>query len=180
MTDSRSRHRTLVVMGVAGCGKSSLGAALAAALALPLIEGDDHHSAESRAKMSRGIALDDADRAGWLDRLGAELARHAAQDGGAVLSCSALKRAYRDRLRAACPGLRFVFLELDRDEALRRVASRATHFFSSSLVDSQFATLERPDPALEPDVLRLSATQPLDELCAAVVAAPISADGVCP
>ncbi len=167
-------------MGVAGCGKSSLGTALAAALALPLIEGDDHHSVESRAKMSRGIALDDADRAGWLDRLGAELARHAAQEGGAVLSCSALKRAYRDRLRAACPGLRFVFLELDRDEALRRVASRATHFFSSSLVDSQFATLERPDPALEPDVLMLSATQPLEMLCAAVVAAPISADGVRP
>jgi len=166
MTDSRSRHRTFVVMGVAGCGKSSLGAALAAALALPLIEGDDHHSVESRAKMSRGIALDDADRAGWLDRLGAELARHAAQEGGAVLSCSALKRAYRDRLRAACPGLRFVFLELDRDEALRRVASRATHFFSSSLVDSQFATLE--SPVGEAGVLRVDALQPLPVLCAEV------------
>ncbi|KDB51936.1 carbohydrate kinase [Sphaerotilus natans subsp. natans DSM 6575] len=179
MTDSRSRHRSFVVMGVAGCGKSSLGAALAAALALPLVEGDDHHSAESRAKMSRGIALDDADRAGWLDRLGAELARHAAQDGGAVLSCSALKRAYRDRLRAACPGLRFVFLDLDRDEALRRVASRASHFFSSSLVDSQFATLERPEAAAEPDVLTLPATLPIEALCAAVVTAPVSVAGVC-
>lgn len=86
-------------MGVAGCGKSSLGLALAQALRLPLIEGDDHHSPASRAKMSEGIALTDADREGWLTTLGQLLQAH---PQGAVLTCSALKKAYRDRLRAAC------------------------------------------------------------------------------
>ncbi|MCW5663529.1 MAG: gluconokinase [Piscinibacter sp.] len=153
-------------MGVAGCGKSSLGAALARALGLPLVEGDDFHSPASRDKMSRGIALTDADRAGWLDTLGGQLRAHPA---GLVLTCSALKRAYRDRLRSAEPGLRFAFLELDRAAALQRVAARAaSHFFSASLVDSQFATLE--SPVGEPGVLRLDALQPLDVLCAATAA----------
>lgn len=155
--------QAIVIMGVAGCGKSSLGAALARALGLPLVEGDDFHSPASRDKMSRGIALTDADRAGWLDTLGGQLRAHPA---GLVLTCSALKRAYRDRLRSAEPGLRFAFLELDRAAALERVAARAaSHFFSASLVDSQFATLE--SPVGEPGVLRLDALQPLDVLCAA-------------
>lgn len=150
----------LVVMGVAGCGKSSLAAAFARSEALPLIEGDAFHSADSVDKMSRGIALTDADRAGWLDRLGAELQ---ARPQGVVLTCSALRRAYRDRLRAASPGLRFAFLEIDREAALARVNARAgEHFFSASLVDSQFATLE--SPLGEPGVLRLDATRPIDEL----------------
>lgn len=124
----------LVVMGVAGCGKSSLGAALAQAESLPLIEGDDHHSPDSRKKMRQGIALTDADREGWLATLGQLLQ---AQPRGVVLTCSALKKAYRDRLRSACPGLRFVFLEIDRASAGQRVAARAgTHFFSTALVDS--------------------------------------------
>jgi gluconokinase len=150
----------LVVMGVAGCGKSSLAAAFARAEGLPLIEGDAFHSAESVDKMSRGIALTDADRAGWLDRLGAELQAH---PHGVVLTCSALRRAYRERLRAASPGLRFAFLEIDRAAALARVNARATeHFFSGSLVDSQFATLE--SPLGEPGVLRLDAARPIAEL----------------
>ena len=91
----------IVVMGVAGCGKSSLGAALAQAEGLPLVEGDDFHSAANRAKMSQGIALTDADRDGWLDILGQQLQAH---PGGMVLTCSALKRRYRDRLRLARPG----------------------------------------------------------------------------
>ena len=147
-------------MGVAGCGKSSLGAAVARAEGLPLIEGDDHHSPDSREKMRQGIALTDADRDGWLATLGQLLQ---ARPQGAVLTCSALKRAYRDRLRSACPGLRFVFLEIDRASAGQRVAARAgTHFFSSSLVDSQFATLE--PPVGEPGVLRLDALAPLPTL----------------
>lgn len=158
--------QAIVIMGVAGCGKSSLGAALARALGLPLVEGDDFHSPASRDKMSRGIALTDADRAGWLDTLGEQLRAHPA---GLVLTCSALKRAYRDRLRSAAPGLRFAFLELDRAAALERVAARAaSHFFSASLVDSQFATLE--SPVGEPGVLRLDALQPIDLLCAATAA----------
>jgi gluconokinase len=147
-------------MGVAGCGKSSLGAAVAAATGLPLVEGDDHHSPASRAKMSQGIALTDADRAGWLERLGAELRAH---PGGVVLTCSALRRAYREQLRAAAPGLRFVFLDIAPADAQARVSARAPqHFFSASLVASQFATLERPDG--EPGVLRVDALAPLAEL----------------
>lgn len=147
-------------MGVAGCGKSSLGAAVAQAEGLPLIEGDDHHSPSSREKMRQGIALTDADRDGWLATLGQLLQ---AQPQGAVLTCSALKRTYRDRLRNACPGLRFAFLDIDRASAAQRVAARAgTHFFSSSLVDSQFATLE--PPVGEPGVLRLDALAPLPTL----------------
>ncbi|WP_291446734.1 gluconokinase [Acidovorax sp.] len=150
----------VVVMGVAGCGKSSLGSALAQAEGLPLIEGDDHHSPTSREKMRQGIALTDADREGWLTTLGQLLQ---AQPQGAVLTCSALKKVYRDRLRNACPRLRFVFLEIDRASAGQRVAARAgTHFFSSALVDSQFATLE--SPVGEAGVLRLDALLDLPTL----------------
>ena len=155
-----------VVMGVSGCGKSSLGAALAAAMGLPLIEGDDFHPPANVEKMRSGVALTDGDRAGWLDRLGTELA---ARPLGAVLTCSALKRAYRDRLRSAVPGLRFVFMELTREEAERRVAARAAqHMFPASLVASQFATLE--SPVGEAGVLAVDATAPLAELVAQAIA----------
>jgi gluconokinase len=155
-----SNFHWLVVMGVSGCGKSSLGAALARDLALPLIEGDDFHSPESVSKMRAGIALTDGDRAGWLATLGLKLA---SQPEGAVLTCSALKRDYRDRLRAAVPGLRFVFLSLTRDESERRVAARAgAHMFPASLVANQFATLE--SPVGESGVLELDATAPIAEL----------------
>lgn len=150
----------VVVMGVAGCGKSSLGEALARAERLPLIEGDDHHSPASRDKMRRGIPLADADRHGWLGILGALLQ---AQPQGAVLTCSALKKSYRERLRSACAGLRFIFLEIDRRHAAERVAARAgAHFFSTSLVDNQFDTLE--SPVGEPGVLRLDALLPVATL----------------
>jgi gluconokinase len=104
----------IVVMGVSGCGKSHVGALIAEALGLPLVEGDDFHSAENRALMREGVPLTDANRAGWLDALSAELRARAS---GAVLTCSALKTSYRDRLRAAVPGLRFVWLELDAQSA---------------------------------------------------------------
>jgi gluconokinase len=162
----RGTARWLVVMGVSGCGKSSLGAGLAQALGLPLIEGDDFHPPANVRKMTAGIPLTDADRAGWLDTLGAQLAQ---QPQGAVLTCSALKRAYRDRLRSAVPGLRFVFMELTREEAERRVAARAAqHMFPASLVASQFATLE--SPVGEAGVLAVDATAPLAELVAQAVA----------
>jgi gluconokinase len=138
---------SIVIMGVAGCGKSSLAAALAASEGLPLIEGDDFHSEESRSKMTRGTPLDDHDRAGWLAALGEELLRHVERAEGVVLSCSALKRSYRDALRRAVPALRFVYLEVDRAAAEARVAQRAAHaphFFSTRLVASQFETLEPP------------------------------------
>ena len=158
--------RSLVVMGVSGCGKSTLAAAVAAELALPLVEGDDHHAAASRAKMSRGVALTDADRDAWLGTL-ADVLR--ARPEGLVLTCSALKRGYRERLRAACAGVRFVFLELSFEEAHRRVAARAgSHFFAPELVADQFRTLE--PPTAEPGVLCLDATAPLEDQTAQVVA----------
>ncbi|MCI1191818.1 gluconokinase [Calidifontimicrobium sp. SYSU G02091] len=156
---------SVIVMGVAGCGKSSLGRALAASLGRPLIEGDDFHPPANVAKMRAGVALTDADRAGWLDALADALRAH---PGGAVLTCSALKRSYRDRLRAAAPGVRFVHLTLDRDEALRRVTARAAeHLFPPALVDSQFEALE--PPLHESAVLTLDATRPLVELTAHAV-----------
>jgi gluconokinase len=153
-----------VVMGVAGCGKSEIGGRIASALHLPLIEGDEFHPQSNIDKMRSGVPLDDADRAGWLDALARELA---ARPQGAVLTCSALKRAYRDRLRAACPGLRFIHLSLPESEAQRRVASRPGHFYPPALVASQFATLE--DPAGEPGVVVIDACLPPDEVAAQAV-----------
>jgi gluconokinase len=150
---------SLVVMGVSGCGKSSVGAGVARRLGLPLIEGDEFHSETSRALMRQGVALTDAHRADWLDRLGAELA---ARPGGAVLTCSALKLSYRDRLRAAVPGLCFAWLDLDRASAEARVAQRAEHFFPATLVATQFQTLE--PPLHEPGVLRLDAMRSPEQL----------------
>lgn len=151
----------VVVMGVAGCGKSAVGQQLAHQLGLPLVEGDDFHPTTNIEKMRQGLPLSDEDRAGWLAALGAQLARQA---GGAVLTCSALKRAYRDALRAAVPGLRFVHLALTQHQALERVASRTDHFYPPSLVASQFEALE--DPAGEPGVLAVDATLHLDEVTA--------------
>jgi gluconokinase len=156
----------VVVMGVAGCGKSTLGAALAHAEGIPLVEGDEFHSERSLDKMRRGVALDDVDREGWLDALGDQLRAH---PRGVVLTCSALKRAYRERLRGAQPGLRFVFMDIGREAAQQRVAQRAgSHFFSPALVESQFATLE--SPVGEAGVLRVDALAPLTSLQAEVSA----------
>jgi len=157
---------SMVVMGVSGCGKSSLGSSLADTLGTRFVEGDAHHGESNLCKMRSGIALTDEDREGWLAALAVELAKPPLP---VVLTCSSLKRRYRDRLRAASPGLRFVFMDIERDEALQRVASRgAAHFFSTDLVDNQFATLERPDG--ESGVLRVDATAPLPVLTAEVIA----------
>jgi gluconokinase len=151
---------SIVIMGVAGCGKSHIGAAVAAAEGWRLIEGDDFHSEASRRKMSQGIPLTDADREGWLAELGRLLA---ASPAPVVLTCSALKRQYREQLRAASPGLRFVFLQITREESLSRVAARASsHFFPTVLVDNQFATLE--SPVNESNTLALDATLSVEQL----------------
>ena len=157
---------SLVIMGVAGCGKSSLGIAVARQAELRLVEGDDYHSVESLSKMRSGVPLTDEDRDGWLSELGREIAK---QPPGLVLTCSALKRVYRERLRHAAPGLLFVFLDISREQALARVTERAaSHFFSTSLVDSQFAILEVP--TAEPGVLRVDALAPPAQLQAQVCA----------
>ena len=145
------KHK-LIVMGVSGCGKSTLAAGIALALGCPLIEGDELHLPESQTRMRRGIALQDSDREPWLDRVGDVVAE---QGGAAVATCSALKRAYRDRLRAKVPGLRFVFVDIAEADATRRVSQRPGHLFPASLVASQFADLE--SPVGEPGVLRVDA-----------------------
>ena len=149
----------VVVMGVAGCGKSAVGQRVAQLLRLPMIEGDDFHPPANIAKMQQGQALTDEDRAGWLRGLGEQLVRH---PGGAVLTCSALKRVYRDTLRAAVPDLKVVHLAITQAESLRRVAQRSDHFYPPSLVASQFEALQ--DPAGERGVLSLPASAPLDTL----------------
>jgi gluconokinase len=161
----------LVVMGVSGCGKSRVGQAIAERLGLPLIEGDQFHSDTHRALMQRGIPLTDTDRAAWLHRLGEQLKRH---PGGAVLTCSALKAAYRDRLRAAAPGLRFAWLDLDPQSAQARVAQRPAHFFPAGLVATQFEALEAP--LNEPGVLRLDALGTPDALAESAVRWMIDGD----
>ena len=149
----------VVVMGVAGCGKSAVGRRLAALAALPMIEGDDFHPPGNIRKMRDGVALTDDDRAGWLAVLALQLSRRPA---GAVLACSALKQTYRDTLRAAVPDLKFVFLSIGPEESLRRVAQRPGHFYPPSLVNSQFEALQHP--GAEPAVLVLDGALPLDEL----------------
>ena len=152
----------VVVMGVAGCGKSAVGQRIATQLNLPLIEGDDFHPVSNIAKMQQGVALTDADRVDWLHTLGATLA---SQPQGAVLTCSALKADYRDALRQSVSQLYFVHLAISEAESLRRVANRPGHFYPPSLVASQFETLQ--DPANEPNVLVLDGQMPLNALAEA-------------
>jgi gluconokinase len=156
----------IVVMGVSGCGKSTVGAALAARLGLPFVEGDALHAPASIAKIVASRPLGDADRWPWLDRIGAALV---VPPGGAVASCSALRRAYRDRLRAAVPGLAFLHLTGDRATIAARVAARSGHFMPAALIDSQFATLEPTGD--ESDVLALPVTLPVEEIVARAAAA---------
>ena len=133
-------NASIVVMGVSGCGKSSLASALAARLNCPFIEGDDLHPPANIDKMRAGIPLDDTDRAPFLDAVGAALAAGTPS----VASCSALKRAYRDRLRAHAGNLIFVLPEVSADALAWRMRNRPGHFMPPSLLESQLAALERP------------------------------------
>ena len=145
-------------MGVCGCGKSEVGHQLAAALKVRFLEGDDYHSAANVAKMAAGTPLHDADRAGWLLRLQGEIAAARAGGQGLVLACSALKRRYRDLLRAADPALRFAHLAGARELIAHRMQARPEHYMPLSLLDSQLRDLEPLDPA-EPGV-RLDISDP--------------------
>jgi gluconokinase len=153
----------IVIMGVSGCGKSTLGTQLAASLDCPFLEGDAYHLPESVAKMRAGRPLDDLDRWPWLDRLGTAAGAAVRAEGMSVVACSALKRIYRERLvQAAGVPMRFVLLEAERLELVRRLGQRPEHYMPASLLDSQFAILERPgcgeaaltlDSALSPERL---------------------------
>lgn len=148
----------IVVMGVSGCGKSSVGRLIAQRLGLEFLEGDEFHPAANVAKMSAGVALDDADRAPWLAAMAEQLAARAAAGRGAVLACSALKRHYRDRLRQGHPGLYFVYLYGDRELIGARLTARQNHYMPATLLDSQLATLEPPQD--EPRCIRVAIDRP--------------------
>jgi gluconokinase len=155
-------------MGVAGSGKSTIGAALARALGVDFVEGDDYHPRENVERMAAGIPLTDADRAGWLRGL-ADRLREARHEGrGLVMTCSALKRAYRDVLRSGAPELQLVFLRGPRSLIAERLAGRRGHFMPASLLDSQLATLEEPGP--DEHAWVTDASVPPDEIVARLVA----------
>ncbi|WP_128375509.1 gluconokinase [Streptomyces cavernae] len=136
-----STPRVIVVMGVTGTGKSTIGSLLAARLGVVYADGDDFHPPANIEKMTAGTPLTDEDRWPWLDTIGAWAHERAAGPGG-VVSCSALRRVYRDRLRAAEPGVVFVHLTGDRELIAERIDRRKGHFMPTALLDSQFATLE--------------------------------------
>lgn len=153
----------VIVMGVSGCGKTSVGEKLAEALHCRFVEGDSLHPAANIAKMSAGIPLDDDDRWPWLDVIGAHLADSRARGETIVISCSALKKVYRDRLRHAAGGqLAFVFLEGSRAVFEARMKSRPGHFMPASLIDSQFAALEPPNA--EPGVVTVDVTLSIEAI----------------
>ncbi|EWH08418.1 6-phosphogluconate dehydrogenase [Catenovulum agarivorans DS-2] len=141
-----------VIMGVSGCGKSSVGTQLAEKLQLPFFDADDYHPQSNVDKMSAGIALTDEDRWPWLQKLNSEMQQWQ-QNGGAVLACSALKQAYRDCLADnLAQAVTFVFLKGDFATLLSRLESRTGHFMKSDLLMSQLATLEEPEHALVIDI----------------------------
>jgi len=154
----------VLVMGVSGSGKSSVGRALAARFGVPFLEGDDLHSADNRAKMAAGVPLDDADRAPWLAAIAAWMAAH----GDGVVACSALKRAYRDRLRVAAPGLRIFALLPPEPVLAGRLDHRHGHFMPGSLLASQLATLEVPEQ--DEDALLVTEDEPVGDTIERVVA----------
>ena len=142
----------VVVMGVAGSGKTTVGTRLADRLGATFLDADGLHPQANVDKMSAGVPLDDEDRAPWLERVRDELG----SDRRTIVACSALKRRYRDVLRAA-GGVRFVFLDLDPDSARQRAGDRRGHFMSAGMIESQFATLQRPT-ADETDVFVIDAS----------------------
>lgn len=159
----------LVVMGVSGSGKSTVGAQLAAALKLDFLEGDSLHSERNIARMASGVALTDEDRREWLELLSQHLARAYERRHGLVVSCSALKRAYRDILRRGAPGLLLVHLTGDQALLARRTALRPGHYMPASLLGSQLETLE--PPGADENALTFNVAKPSQTIVKAVIAA---------
>ncbi|MBO0128399.1 gluconokinase [Agrobacterium sp. OT33] len=155
----------IVVMGVSGCGKTSVGERLASMLGCRFIEGDSRHPVANVEKMRQGIPLDDVDRWPWLDVLGTELG----EDARTIISCSALKRSYRDLLRArAGRPMTFVFLQGSRTLLVSRMGAREGHYMPLSLLDSQLATLELPQG--ERDVVTVEIDQSLERIVSDAIA----------
>jgi gluconokinase len=154
----------IVVMGATGAGKSSVGALVARQLGVPFLDADDYHDPSAIASMRAGQPLTDAGRQPWLQRLHDALLEH--RTSGAVLACSALKRAYRDVLRTGPGEPEFVYLAVSEPTLVRRAAGRTGHFAGADLVPSQLATLELGD-----DVVVVDGEQPLDQVVETVLAA---------
>lgn len=161
-------HSPIIVMGVTGAGKSTVGALLAAKVALPFIDGDDLHPIANKQKMAAGIPLDDADRVPWLDAIAAVISR-----APAVVACSALKRRYRDRLRKAAPDVKFIYLAGSAPLLAQRLNARDHEFMSPQLLESQLAILEPPgcdenaltvDIHLSPEAIVVTAARWLNTL----------------
>ncbi|MFI9245458.1 gluconokinase [Streptomyces sp. NPDC053086] len=163
--------RVVIVMGVSGSGKSTVGVRLADLLGVPFLEGDDLHSASNRVKMASGHPLDDADRRSWLAAVTEWIRTTGSSGHGGVAACSALKRAYRDQFRRAAANVWFVYLALDREVAAQRMTRRRGHFMPPGLLDSQYATLD-PLHADEPGVtIDVNDSESPAEVLAAVVRA---------
>ncbi|WP_104827010.1 gluconokinase [Rhizobium sp. NXC24] len=161
------RPRRFVIMGVSGCGKSSVGAALAYRLSGIYIDGDDLHPAANVAKMSAGVPLTDADRWPWLNSVGDCLAQ---AEETVLIGCSALKQTYRDKIRAAVEGrVRFIHLAGKKEVIAARLQTRQGHFMPAALLESQFASLEPPGPAEQ--AITVDIDQPFDAVIAAIIAA---------
>jgi carbohydrate kinase (thermoresistant glucokinase family) len=158
----------VVVMGVSGCGKSTVGKLLARQLKAEFLEGDDLHPPRNIERMAAGIPLTDNDRRDWLLEIAQQLADARAGHHGLVVSCSALKRSYRDMLRTAASQLAFVHLHASRELLEARLTARPGHFMPSSLLDSQLQTLE--PPRADERALMLDATLPATELAAQAAA----------
>ncbi|WP_229258371.1 gluconokinase [Duganella rivi] len=158
-----------VVMGVSGCGKSTVGQALAAANGVPFIEGDQYHPPANVAKMSAGVALTDEDRADWLLALQAQIRAARSRGEGIVISCSSLKRRYRNLLRQGDPLLRFAHLSGPQQVIAARMQSRVGHYMPTSLLDSQFRDLE---PLQDDEAgITLDIATPPDDLVAQITRA---------
>lgn len=141
------RPPIFIIMGVSGCGKSTVGKLLAVEYKFPFFDGDDFHPEENVAKMSSGVPLNDSDREGWLKRLNSLAKEY--KDSGAVIACSALKKVYRDILKDDLETqMEFVFLEGTKAQISRRLQERKDHFMPQGLLDSQFSTLEVPVNAI--------------------------------
>ena len=159
----------VVVMGVSGSGKTTVAERLANRLGWRFVEGDRLHPPANVEKMRQGIPLTDADRAPWLDRIGEELKNWAVEGRSGVMTCSALKRAYRDRIRSARPDVRFVYLKGSEALIKSRVAARQHEYMPSSLLKSQFAALEEPSP--DEPVVTVDAGGSPDAAVAAIITA---------
>lgn len=173
-SQQRSERRPplgIVIMGVSGCGKTTIARSLARSLRVKFMDADKFHPPANIEKMSSGTPLTDADREPWLDDVGARIGEAAGERGMAVAACSALRRTYRERLkRASGRDLLFVLLDGSREVLERRVNRRTSHFMPPALLDSQLATLERPDS--DERAISVSISQPVKKMVAEILQSP--------